>query len=460
MRWFRRLSLRGRLILIGTAGLALGLAAGGVILVGVLHLVLQRNLDTGARQTAADVAALVQEGRLPDPIPTAGTHVVQVLDANFRIRAASIGADRLVALLRPAELERARAGEVIPIDGAQFGLSGPLRVAAASAGTAAEPRTVVAAVPARDVEASVSTLRGALLIAYPLLVATLAVLAWRVVAWTLRPVEALRAGAEEITGASLMGRLPVPDGRDEVHRLAVTLNGMLDRLGAARERQRRFVGDAAHELRSPLASLYTQLEVAERLGERLPAADLLPDIDRLRRLIDDLLLLARADEGDPRLRRAEEVDLTALLREVAAAHPHAHVAVTVHNEQPLWTVTDPDAVHRIVENLVSNAVRHAHSRVELAAAATPDGVELTVSDDGPGIPEADRQRVFGRFTRLDDARTRDGSVEGAGLGLAIVRELVRLLGGTVTLEDANPGVRARIRWPDAAATEPSPPVPR
>jgi signal transduction histidine kinase len=189
------------------------------------------------------------------------------------------------------------------------------------------------------------------------------------------------------------------------------------------------------------------MEVAERLGERLPPADLLPDVQRLRRLIDDLLLLARADEGDPRLRRADRVDLAGLLRDVAAAHAGARVPVAVHNGQPQWTVADPDALRRVVENLVSNAVRHATSRVDLAVAAVSTGVELTVTDDGPGIPEADRERVFDRFTRLDDARARDGGTEGAGLGLAIVRELVRLLGGTVTLEDARPGVRARVRLP-------------
>jgi signal transduction histidine kinase len=441
------LSLRGRLVLIGTTGLAFGLAIGGVILVAVLQFVLQRSLDTSARQTAADLAALVDQGQLADPIPAAGTQIVQVLDADSRIRAASLGADRLVPLLRPRELAAARHGMVVRIDGDRAGLDGPLRVVATSAGAGAESRVVIVAAPARDLEASVHTVRGALLIAYPLLVGVLAVLAWRVVAWTLRPVEALRAGAEEITGAARMRRLPVPDGEDEVHRLAVTLNGMLDRLDASRQRQRAFVGDAAHELRSPIASLRTQLEVSERLGEPAAPADLMSDVDRLHRLVDDLLLLARADEPDLRLGRRAPVELGSVLREVAASYGGARVPVTVLDGQPQWTVGDPDGLRRMVDNLVSNAVRHATSRVELAVVATLAGAGFTVTDDGPGIPPADRERVFERFTRLDDARAREGGVEGAGLGLAIVRELVRLHNGTVTLTDAGPGLRATVVLP-------------
>lgn len=449
MGWFRRLTLRARLVMIGTVGLGAGLAVGGLLLVTVLHVVLQRALDDGARQTAADVARLISQDHLTDPIPTTGTQIVQVLDGQSRIRAASIGADRLVPLLDPRRLAEARSGAVVPVDGELAGRDGPLRVVAAPAGTADEPRTVVVAAPARDLEAAVRTLRVALAVTYPLLLAVLALLAWRVVGWTLRPVEELRRGAEEITGAAGVGRLPVPDGRDEVHRLAVTLNGMLDRLEAARARQRAFVGDAAHELRSPLASLCTQLEVAERLAERIPPAELLPDVDRLGRLVDDLLLLARADEGDPRLARRQPVELTALLASVAADHATARVPVTVRTGDPQWTVGDPDGLRRAVDNLVRNAVRHARSRVELAAAPDGAGVAVSVVDDGPGIAPADRDRVFDRFTRLDDARARDGA-EGAGLGLSIVRELVRLHGGTVTLDDAEPGLRVTIQLPPGA----------
>jgi signal transduction histidine kinase len=231
---------------------------------------------------------------------------------------------------------------------------------------------------------------------------------------------------------------------------------MLDRLEAARTRQRAFVADAAHELRSPIASLRTQLDVAAHLGEAPVAADLSVDVDRLGRLVDDLLLLARADEADPNLRSREGVELSAVLAQVATAYGAARVPVRVSTkDSPQWTVGDRAALRRVVDNLVANAVRHAGASVTLAVGRAGDTVVLTVADDGPGIPEADRRRVFDRFTRLDDARTRDEG--GAGLGLAIVAELVRLHGGTVTLGDAAPGLLVAVTLP--AGDPPSDPEP-
>jgi signal transduction histidine kinase len=221
---------------------------------------------------------------------------------------------------------------------------------------------------------------------------------------------------------------------------------MLGRLDAARQRQRSFVADAAHELRSPIASLRTQLEVAAHLDEPAPIQDLAIEVERLGRLVDDLLLLARADEGNPGVPRRDRVELVELLRESVPAG--ARVPVTVLPGSPLWTVGDRSALRRVLDNLVTNAVRHASSTVELGVArATAGRIVVTVTDDGPGIAAADRERVFDRFTRLDDARTRDSG--GAGLGLAIVRELVRMHGGTVTLGDAGPGLRVAVSLPAA-----------
>ena len=443
--WLRRRSLRVRLVLLGSAGVAAGLALGGLLLIAVLHVVLVRSVDSASRQTAVGVGRLIDEGGLADPILTAGTQFVQVLDSAGRVRAASVGTDHLVPLLGPAELARARGGRVVEVPGERVGVSGTLRVVLTTAGSGDGARTVLVAGTAREVAASVDAVRGVLLVAYPLLVAALAALAWRVVGAALRPVEGLRAGAEEINAAQ-SGRLPVPDGHDEVHRLAVTLNAMLDRLEAARARQRAFVADAAHELRSPIASLRTQLDVAEHLGEPPVAADLWPEVDRLGRLVDDLLMLARIDAGEP-VGVAEPVELTALLREVAGRYAAARVPVTVADDGPQWTTGDRRGLARAVDNLVGNAVRHAAGTVLLRAVPRPGGVRVLVVDDGPGIPVADRERVFDRFTRLDDARTRDDG--GAGLGLAIVRELVRRHGGTVSLADAAPGVRAQVDLPAA-----------
>ena len=445
----RRLSLRARLTLIATAALAVGLAVGGLLLVAVLGSVLVRGVDAGSRQTARDVAEQINEGvPLADPVPTGGTQIVQVLDAQSRIRAASVGADRLFPLLHPDELARAKAGKVVTVPGWRGGQDGFLRVVAAQAGRGDQARTVLVAGSVRDADRSLAVVRFLFLVAYPLLLAAIAALTWRVVGATLRPVEALRRGAEEIS-ASHGGRLPVAGGADELHRLGVTLNAMLDRLEAARLRQRAFVADAAHELRSPLASLKTQLEVAEHLGEPAPLEDLRPEVDRLARLVDDLLLLARADEAEPGLRRREPVAVSGLLSAVEQAHAGGRVPVTVQGDCPEWLSGDPGGLRRVLDNLVTNAVRHAATGVELRAERVGDEVLIEVVDDGPGIAAEDRERVFDRFTRLDDGRARDDG--GAGLGLAIVRELVLAHGGTVRLVENNPGVRAQLRLPLAGA---------
>ncbi|MGA8117222.1 MAG: HAMP domain-containing sensor histidine kinase [Actinocatenispora sp.] len=464
MHWWHRLSLRGRLILIGSLGLALGLGLGGVLLVYALNTTLQQSLDSAAVQSGREVAALVTADKLPDPIPSAqGGAVIQVVDRRDRIVAVSTGADRLMPILHADELDAARGGERSYIPGDRVGLDGPLRVVAEPAGR----DTVLVGVPAGELTRTVQLMRNVLLVAYPLLVLVLAALAWRAVGWTLRPVEALRRGAEDITtSGSAADRLPQPTGHDEVARLATTLNGMLARLQAGQERQRAFVADAAHELRSPVASIRTQLEVAVRLGDAAEwnevAADVLTDTDRLARLTDDLLLLARVsdpEEATARLaRRSERLDLDLLVHEIAERYDAARVPVRVTSDQPVWTAGDPTALGRVVSNLVDNAVRHATTEVLLSVATEAGRPVVSVRDDGPGIPVPDRERVFDRFTRLDDARARDDG--GSGLGLAIVRELVRVHHGTITLTAAHPqdpntrgrggvGVDARITLPPA-----------
>jgi signal transduction histidine kinase len=293
-----------------------------------------------------------------------------------------------------------------------------------------------------------------------LLLAALALIAWRVIGWTLQPVEQLRAGAEKISRTRRISRpagserLPVPPAADEIRALAITLNEMLDRLAEAQERQRSFVADAAHELRSPLASIQAQLEVAQRLGEggTLPA-DLMMDVKRLSGLVEDLLLLARADADTRPPARLLPVDAGELVSEVVRTYSDARVPVTVAVGEQLTIMVDAEELRRAVGNLIDNAVRHARTRVAVAAFLDHDRTVISVSDDGPGIASEDRERVFERFTRLDDARGRNSG--GAGLGLAIVRELITRAGGSVVLTDAEPpwNTRVQLRLPMAEAQQ-------
>jgi signal transduction histidine kinase len=457
---FWTLSLRVRLMIIGLAGVSTALIMGGLAFFGALTYSVDRTLDSETLASAEEVAQMVNENRLPSPIPVSGAQVVQVVDAQQRVVGGSLTADRLTPLLRPNELATALAGNAVVLDGARLGISGPLRARAIQAGPAAAPVSITVGLPFGDVLATRTALRNALLITFPLLLAALALIAWRVIGWTLQPVEQLRAGAEKISRTRRISRpagserLPVPPAADEIRALAITLNEMLDRLAEAQERQRSFVADAAHELRSPLASIQAQLEVAQRLGEggTLPA-DLMMDVKRLSGLVEDLLLLARADADTRPPARLLPVDAGELVSEVVRTYSDARVPVTVAVGEQLTIMVDAEELRRAVGNLIDNAVRHARTRVAVAAFLDHDRTVISVSDDGPGIASEDRERVFERFTRLDDARGRNSG--GAGLGLAIVRELITRAGGSVVLTDAEPpwNTRVQLRLPMAEAQQ-------
>jgi signal transduction histidine kinase len=445
-KWWLRLSLRARLLLIGLLGVATALAVGSVALYGVLNVVTLRTLDNSASATASEVATLVDSGKLPDPIPVTGDHVVQVVDSSGRVVSASVNADRLSSLLSPHELSSAVSGTHPEVPGSRVGRDSTLRTTAIRAGSADTPRTVVVAYGFEDIKDSQRVLRWTLLATYPLLLLVLGLIASRVIAAALRPVEELRSAAERISGAGQDTRLPVPESRDEIHDLALTLNSMLDRLGAARAQQRAFVADAAHELRSPLASMLTQLDVAEHLGEGTEATqDLRAEVVRMNGLVESLLVLARLDRD-----ASSETTVAATLAPlVLAAVRRQEGAVTVQTDVPDLAVLAPrDHVRRVLDNLLDNAIRHARSAVDVSASAAEGGVRLIVDDDGAGIAPADRDRVFDRFTRLDEARDRDAG--GSGLGLAIVRELVQRDGGVVELDAARRGgLRVIVTWPSA-----------
>ncbi|HEX5996451.1 MAG TPA: ATP-binding protein [Jiangellales bacterium] len=450
--WFRRLSLRARLTTVATILVAGALAAGAILLSAAVQRSLLTAVDEAARQRAVDVALLVDTGRLPDPIPVeAGTPLVQVVDADDRVVAASPGGDRLVPILLPDDVAAARAGESRRLDGSRLGMSGELYVVGAPAGEEDEPLTVLVARSLAEVTDATRVVRVVLFTAAPLLVGAFAIACWLLVGQALRSVEALRRGAEDIRTTREHRRLPIPAAEDEIHRLAVTLNDMLDRLERSNARQRAFVSDAAHELRSPLAAIRTQLEVARAhpadADWNQTSADALADVERLSRLVADLLVLARADEA-PR-RRFEPVDLAQVVDDIVARYEASRVPVRRVGVASLPLIGDVDALGRIASNLIDNAVRHAASVVTVDVARSDGGVaELTVTDDGPGIPAADAERVFDRFTRLDEARSRDAG--GTGLGLPIVRELVRMHGGTVVLQDNGPGLRAVVHLPIGA----------
>ncbi len=280
---------------------------------------------------------------------------------------------------------------------------------------------------------AVGTAAALLAAAVPLVALIVGGTTWLVVGRALSPVDRIRAEVDAIGGASLDRRVAVPSGADEISRLAITMNGMLERLESAQRAQRRFVSDASHELRSPVASLRSHAEVARdhphRLSEAGLASTVLAESARLQHLVEALLLLARLDErqGTP-VRRAVDLD-DLVLGEVRRLKDTGGARVDATGVSAARVSGDERMLGRLLRNLVDNAARHARHTVALAVRQDGDRVRLTVDDDGSGIPEGERHRIFDRFVRLDEARSRDDG--GSGLGLAIVAEIARAHGGSV-----------------------------
>ena len=408
----------------------LAMAVGAVALVAVLRASLTRELRATTELRATELAADLQSGARPAELAVGGDAedlLIQVLGDRGEVVASSSNVRGLppVARLHPG----ASAIVDVPIDNDDF------VAVAVDASTPQGRRTVVVARALDVIGDATRVVTGLLAVGLPALLVVVAVSTWRVVGLALAPVEAIRAEVDEISAVQLHRRVPDASGDDEVARLTQTMNRMLDRLQRAQVRQRRLVSDASHELRSPVAAIRVLAEVALAHPDRTTTAELaatvLAEDLRLQRLAEDLLLLTRADEHTLALRR-RPVDLDDLVFEEARRLRDAtDLRIDVGRVSAARVHGDPAGLHRILHNLGDNAAQHASTHVMFALDERDGTAVLTVDDDGPGIPEADRARVFERFVRLDDARARDDG--GSGLGLAIVAELVAAHGGTVAV---------------------------
>ncbi|HWF68399.1 MAG TPA: HAMP domain-containing sensor histidine kinase [Mycobacterium sp.] len=405
----------------------------------VFDLIVYRSLlvgvdDASAGRVRTIVDALHSDSPddLDSALLTTNQHVVAIQliapDGKVVKRTGSAPATPLVPITEfDFNLRRGMSDDAVPNE--------DMRVSGQRVNTASGEYTVLVGGGSEAVEATARIV--ALLFAggAPIIIAVAAAASYRLVRRSLQSVDAIRTRVAEISTSDLAERVPVPTSRDEISALAVTMNEMLERLEAGHRAQQRFVSDASHELRSPLATIISGLEVAEAHPELLDATlatdTLLPEAHRMRVLIEDLVLLARADEQ--RLVMRKEQVLLGELVEVEVARVRRD-GCTIHTAiSPARLIGDPAAVSRVIRNLVDNAVHHAKSRVDIEIGSRDNSVILTVSDDGPGIAPADRARVFERFVRLDSDRARSGG--GTGLGLAIVAEVVAVHGGAVTIDD-------------------------
>ncbi|MGD9794122.1 MAG: sensor histidine kinase [Acidimicrobiia bacterium] len=314
-----------------------------------------------------------------------------------------------------------------------------MRVIALNAETASGIVTVYAGESLATKDETTRAIITVLIVGLPLLLAIVGLVTWWSVARTLRPVRRITQAMSEITANDLHRRVPVPARVDEIGQLATTVNETLARLDTAVDRQRRFVADASHELRGPLAALRADLEISvahpERTSWPIVAHDTLNDVERLEHLTDDLLTLARLDSNHHRPHQL--VDLAAITTTATRLTNRPELTITTTGlDRPAVVRGDPDQLQRMVRNLVHNAEQHAHEHITIIMTNGQSTVRLAIADDGPGIPAGQHTTVFERFVRLDTARTRD--MGGTGLGLAIVADVVAHHRGTITISETTP----------------------
>ncbi len=397
---------------------------------------LDKTINAGLRSRANDVAALVkgaESGLSPDQsVIGKSDSFAEVLDARGRVSDSSLTVGSQ-DLLEPAELRAAERGPILLERGPLPGLEEKSRLLALPVTAHGERLVVVVGTSIADRDDSLGDLIQLLLLAGPIALVLASLAAFGAATAALRPVEAMRARAAEISAADPDGRLPVPPTHDEIARLGVTLNAMLERLGEALEHERAFVADASHELRTPLAILKTELELALAEGRspeelRAALASAAEETDRITQLSEDLLTIAQTERGELPL-RVTRFPVRELFEGVArrfarrAADAGRRLAIEVPGD--LEIDADRLRLDQAAGNMVDNALRYGDGTVTLRAVAGEGAIELHVLDEGAGFDPAFRERAFERFSRAAPSN-RDG---GSGLGLAIVATIAGAHGG-------------------------------
>jgi signal transduction histidine kinase len=438
--WRHRVSLRLRITLLTALVVAIAVAVGGLLIMVSLESELLGAADDVGKERAQEIGTLAARGDLPTTLPEMEdpeTPAEVVTGGRVVTTTADLAGQGGLGL------PERRAGEihVDEVSRLPVAVPGPYRVVAQGVATPTGTATVFVAVPIHDVEHAMGAATRIGGIGLSLLVGVLATVMWLAIGRALAPVNAIRTRADAISGQSLDLRVPTPVQNDEIGRLARTVNQMLGRLQLSAENQRRFVADAAHELRSPIASLRVQLETArdhDWTGGQGRVSDMLHETARMEGLVDQLLLLARAGADDSWL-RLSLVDLDDIVDSgVGWLGTDAAVTIDTSAVEPVQLSGDAALLEQVVRNLVQNAAGHAREivRVSLSTRAG-DVAVLTVDDDGPGVPPDRREDIFERFVRLDDSRDRVRG--GVGLGLAIVSEIVHAHGGRVHVGDSPMG---------------------
>jgi signal transduction histidine kinase len=438
-----RSSLRLRLTVAGVSLAAAIFAIGGAVTITLYSRSLTLSVQHYTAQTATAIASRLTGQWLPDPIPMPtgpGVPRVQVLDSRGSVVTGDPSSAGKPAMYRlPAGLSR----QQVTIGSLSLAGGSSATVDAVRVKTPGGPETVVAAMPLSGVAARVTEAIEVTAVSCAGALIVVGAVAWLTAGRVLRPVEQMRTRAVAIAAsADPSGRLP-KSGTDELGKLTETLNGMLASIERSIDRQRRFVADAAHELRTPLAGLTAALEIAQQHSD-IPRDTLIGELltghRRLSRTLNDLLVLAALDG-----RAREEmtpVDLAGIVTDCSRRSSPGGVCLHTGILQRAVVLGSESQLSRMVTNLVDNALRYAQTKVELSVRASLGRARIAVTDDGPGIPESDKERIWDRFVRLDDDRSQARG--GSGLGLAIVREIAAAHGGETSVGNTSPGPGAEF----------------
>lgn len=414
--------MRARTTLGATLVVAVALLIGAFSFYGILSSSIHASAERAAEQRLDELADRFDGPGGERGIDTLDDEIVQIIGGDGSVRAASEDArDELGSTALPVS------------DGAQTLTIGGEPMLVVSDGIE-DDDTLVLAVSIEDGVETLSTVALLLAVAVPLLLLLVAVTTWLVVGRALRPVTRIREEVDGITAEHLHRRVEVPPSSDEIAALATTMNRMLDRLDASATAQRRFVSDASHELRSPLATIRQHAELAQAHPATTSIGELAEVVSdeglRLQGIVESLLLLARLDEGGGTHDEAIDLDDLALA-EVRRLRSRG-VEVDGSGIRAARVTGDPRLLGQLLRNLADNAVRHSAARVAISVIPQDSWVFVTVEDDGSGVPPDERERIFERFVRLDEARSRDAG--GSGLGLAIVQGIAVAGGGTVSVD--------------------------
>lgn len=444
----RRPGVRLRITLGVGLVFALALVGAATFLVVRQRATLTEDIETTGRLRVADVVAGLEAGSLPDSVAIAfeDRAFAQIIDDAGRVVRSSPnveGEPQIVTFTTDRTQRGARTVDGLPVG------DEPFRVVAGTAEVQGKVLTVYVGSSLEPVDQAVRELLVGLALGAPALLVLVIGLTWVAVGRALQPVEQIRAEVAGIGERELHRRVPQPPENDEIGRLASTMNTMLDRLEDAAARKRRFLADASHELRSPLTGIRSQLEVdlahPDRADWQATERDLLEETLHMQRLVDDLLDLATLDET-PVSAEHDLVDVDEIvLAEVRRITTRGRVIVDARKVTAAQVTGDTDALGRAIRNLLDNAERHATRTVKIAVRQHGPNVQISVSDDGPGVAEQDRSRIFERFARADAARSR--SHGGSGLGLSIARDIVEAHNGTLTLAEAERGASFVIDLP-------------